>query len=91
VKEELDDDNAWASAHIDKESIRAMPGSIRQKTSHNGKALFHPIRIALTGEADGLELDIAVPAMERGAQLDASRLRRIPSAAQRAAAFRNAL
>jgi hypothetical protein len=34
-----------------------------------GKALFHPIRVALTGEGGGPELDLAVPAIERGAAL----------------------
>ena len=34
-----------------------------------GKALFHPIRVALTGEGGGPELDLAVPAIERGAEL----------------------
>jgi hypothetical protein len=34
-----------------------------------GKALFHPIRAALTGESGGPELDLAVPAIERGAEL----------------------
>ena len=76
---------------VDKDTFRAMASRIREKTGQKGKALFHPIRIALTGEPDGLELDIAVPAMERGARLAASRLRRIPSAAARATAFRNAL
>jgi hypothetical protein len=31
--------------------------------------LFHPIRVALTGEAGGPELDLAVPAIDRGAKL----------------------
>ena len=33
------------------------------------KALFHPIRLALTGEAEGLELDLAVPAIDRAKKL----------------------
>jgi nondiscriminating glutamyl-tRNA synthetase len=72
---------------IDKDAFRAVAARVRDKTGQKGKALFHPIRLALTGESDGLELDIAVPAIERGAQLATSRLRRIPSAATRAAAF----
>ena len=36
-----------------------------------GKALFHPIRVALTGRAEGPELDLAVPAIDRGAELPA--------------------
>jgi hypothetical protein len=33
------------------------------------RALFHPIRVALTGRAEGPELDLAVPAIDRGAEL----------------------
>jgi hypothetical protein len=46
-----------------------MAGRVRERSGQKGKALFHPIRLALTGEAEGLELDIAVPAIERGAAL----------------------
>ena len=53
--------------------------------------MFHPIRLALTGEPEGVELDLAVPMIERGARLSSSSIRKIPSAADRAAAFRSAL
>ena len=39
------------------------------KQGRKGKALFHPIRLAFTGEAEGLELDLAVPLIEQGAAL----------------------
>jgi glutamyl-tRNA synthetase len=91
VIEALAAELATGEALVDRDAFRAMAARLREKTGQKGKSLFHPIRIALTGEPDGLELDIAVPAMERGAELAASRLRRIPSAAQRAAAFRDAL
>jgi hypothetical protein len=42
---------------------------VRQRTGQKGRALFHPIRVALTGEAGGPELDLAIPAIERGAEL----------------------
>ena len=42
---------------------------MKEKTGQKGKALFHPIRVALTGEGGGPELDLAVPAIDRGAQL----------------------
>jgi hypothetical protein len=45
---------------------------VKQRTGQKGRALFHPIRIALTGEAAGPELDLAVPAIDRGAVLPAS-------------------
>ena len=43
--------------------------------------------MALTGAAEGLELDIAVPAIENGALLPSSGLTRIASARERATAF----
>ena len=38
---------------------------MRETTGAKGKALFHPIRLALTGEQEGLELDLAVPLIEQ--------------------------
>jgi glutamyl-tRNA synthetase/nondiscriminating glutamyl-tRNA synthetase len=80
---------------LDREAFRAAASRVRERTGRKGKALFHPIRLALTGRPEGLELDLAVPAIERGAGLAAgpgpSRLRPITGAAQRAAAFAAAL
>ena len=78
---------------IDKESFRALAGRVRERTGQKGKALFHPIRVVLTGEREGLELDLAVPAIERGGSLAAgdSGFVRIASARERAAAFAAAL
>ena len=42
---------------------------MKARTGQKGKALFHPIRVALTGRAEGPELDLAVPAIDRGADL----------------------
>ena len=44
---------------------------MKQKTGQKGRALFHPIRIALTAAGDGPELDLLVPAIDRGADLNA--------------------
>jgi glutamyl-tRNA synthetase/nondiscriminating glutamyl-tRNA synthetase len=76
----------------DREAFRAAAVRVRDKTGHKGKALFHPIRLALTGEQQGLELDVAVPAIEIGAELppDAG-IRRIPGARERAEMFLAAL
>ena len=71
----------------DREVFRAAAGLVRERTGLKGKPLLHPIRLALTGEAEGLELDLAVPAIERGAALDASGIGPIPGAAARAMAF----
>ena len=64
---------------------------VRERTAQKGKALFHPIRLVLTGEAEGLELDLAVPAIEAGASLQASGIKRILGAAERAREFASAL
>jgi glutamyl-tRNA synthetase/nondiscriminating glutamyl-tRNA synthetase len=76
---------------LDRDAFRAAAGRVRERTGRKGKALFHPIRIALTGEAEGLELDLAVPAIDRGAALAAGGIVRIASAAARAAEFAAAL
>lgn len=72
---------------LDRDAFRAMTTRVREKTGQKGKALFHPIRLALTGEAEGMELDLAVPLIERGSALDPSYLRPILSASDRATAF----
>jgi glutamyl-tRNA synthetase/nondiscriminating glutamyl-tRNA synthetase len=61
-----------AAGRLDREAFRAVAGRVRQKTGRKAKHLFHPIRVALTGEAGGPELDQAVPAIDRGAQLPPS-------------------
>ena len=77
---------------VDRDEFRAMAKRVQQASGAKGKALFHPIRLALTGEAEGIELDIAVPAIEHGALLgQPSGIRRILSARERAAAFAAAL
>jgi glutamyl-tRNA synthetase/nondiscriminating glutamyl-tRNA synthetase len=54
---------------LDREAFRAAAARVRERTGCKGKALFHPIRVALTGTEGGPELDLAVPAIERGAAL----------------------
>ncbi len=54
---------------LDRERFRAAANRVKEKTGQKGRALFHPIRVALTGEAGGPELDLAVPAIDRGASL----------------------
>ncbi len=54
---------------LDRESFRGMANRVKERTGQKGRALFHPIRVALTGESGGPELDLAVPAIERGAAL----------------------
>jgi glutamyl/glutaminyl-tRNA synthetase len=75
---------------LDRETYRAAATRVRERTRAKGPGLFHPIRLALTGEPQGLELDLAVPLIERGAivtSADWSGIRRIENAADRVAAF----
>ena len=76
---------------IDRDAFREAVALVRDRTGQKGKSLLHPIRLALTGEVEGLELDLAVPAIERGAALGQSGLRPVVSAADRAAAFHRAV
>jgi glutamyl-tRNA synthetase len=72
----------------DRDAFRAAAARVRERTGQKGKALFHPIRLALTGESEGLELDLAVPAIEAGAELGAaSGIRTIAGVRERAASF----
>jgi glutamyl-tRNA synthetase/nondiscriminating glutamyl-tRNA synthetase len=54
----------------DKEKFRGVAERVKQRTGQKGRPLFHSVRIALTAAADGPELDLLVPAIDRGADLD---------------------
>ena len=54
----------------DKDAFRALATRMKQQTGQKARGLFHPIRIALTAAGDGPELDLLVPAIDRGAELD---------------------
>jgi nondiscriminating glutamyl-tRNA synthetase len=82
---------AGTGALTDREAFRAAVARVKEQTGQKGRALLHPIRLALTGEPEGLELDLAVPAIERGAAVTDDGIRRIPGAAERAVAFRDAV
>lgn len=76
----------------DRERFRAAAARVRELTGQSGRGLFHPIRVALTGEVAGPELDLAVPLIDRGADLPAScGLAPIVGCRERAAAFAAAL
>ncbi len=77
---------------LDRETFRAMANRVKERTGRKGKALFHPIRVALTGEAGGPELDLAVPAIERGAALPQhAAVAKILGCRERASAFGKAI
>jgi glutamyl-tRNA synthetase/nondiscriminating glutamyl-tRNA synthetase len=72
VADVLADELASADRLVDRDRFRALAGRVRERTGQKGRPLFHPIRVALTGEAEGAELDLIVPAIERGAELPPS-------------------
>jgi glutamyl/glutaminyl-tRNA synthetase len=84
----LAQDLATAPRLVDKDIFRAAAARVKDKTGQKGRALFHPIRVALTGRADGPELDLLVPAIERATELSpASGLQTVTGCRERAAAF----
>jgi len=56
---------------LDRDTFRVAATRAREKTGLRGRALFHPIRVALTAAESGPELDLAVPAIDRGAAVPA--------------------
>lgn len=88
VIEALADDLAETPRLIDRETFRAAAERVKQRTGQKAKALFHPIRLALTAESEGPELDLLVPAIDRGADLPGdSGLAPIIGCRERARAF----
>ena len=81
-------DELARAPRLDRGRFRALANEVRKRTGQKGGALFHPIRVALTGRAEGPELDLAVPAIDRGADLPADAgLPKILGCRERAAAF----
>lgn len=68
VLEALAEELANRSA-VSFEEFSDIAREVRQKTGVKGKELFHPIRVALTGQTSGLELDKFIPLIEEGARL----------------------
>jgi nondiscriminating glutamyl-tRNA synthetase len=58
-----------SAPRLDRDGFRSLVATLKARTGQKGRGLFHPIRVALTGEAGGPELDAAVPAIDRGAAL----------------------
>jgi glutamyl/glutaminyl-tRNA synthetase len=77
---------------LDRERFRGIANQVKASTGQKAKALFHPIRIVLTGKADGPELDLAVPAIDAGAELPpAAGMPTVVGCRERAVAFVAAL
>src|SRR5262249_14472449 len=61
-----------AAGPLDRESFRAAAQRASEQTSLKGRALFHPTGVAVTAADSGPELDLAIPAIDRGAGLGAA-------------------
>ena len=73
---------------LDRARFRAVANQVKAKTGQKARALFHPVRIVLTGRAEGPELDLAVPAIDAGAELPADAgIPKIVGCRERAAEF----
>jgi glutamyl-tRNA synthetase len=81
-----------ASPRLDRERFRSVANEVKARTGQKGKTLFHSIRLALTGRTTGPELDLVVPAIDRGAELPGSAgIPMILGNRERAAAFTSAI
>ncbi|MGH9202022.1 MAG: glutamate--tRNA ligase, partial [Vicinamibacterales bacterium] len=69
VVRSLASDLSTAPRLVDRETFRAAAARVKDATGQKGRALFHPIRLALTGAPEGPELDLLVPAIDRGVEL----------------------
>jgi nondiscriminating glutamyl-tRNA synthetase len=75
----------------EREIFRAAVGRIKEKTGLKGRALLHPIRVVLTGEPEGPELDLLVPAIDRAVALSpADGLQGVTGCRERARAMADA-
>ena len=69
---------------VDKDTFRGLAGRVKDRTGLKGKGLFHPMRVILTGAAEGPELDLIVPAIDLAASLHRSGLAAVASCQERA-------
>src|SRR5262245_21934226 len=81
-----------SAPRLDRERFRAVANQVKARTGPKAKALFQPIRVVLTGRAEGPGLDLAVPAIDAGASLpESAGIPRILGNRERAAAFARSL
>ena len=85
----LAEELAAAPRITDKETFRAIANRVKERTGLKGKNLFHPIRVILTGDHEGPELDLIVPAIDRAVGVPG--LANVVGCRERAAAFADAL
>jgi len=53
----------------DHQTFAAWTGQLKQATGRKGKALFHPLRLALTGRENGPEMAALLPLIGRARAL----------------------
>jgi glutamyl-tRNA synthetase len=58
---------------FDYDQFTLLTQEIKKETGCKGRELYHPLRIALTTQSSGLDLDKFIPLVEEGAQLDLPR------------------
>jgi glutamyl-tRNA synthetase len=79
-------------ARLTRETFRDVARLVREQTGVKGRALFHTIRVALTGLDSGPELDMLVPAIEAAAELGhEAGVRAVQGCRERAAVFHQCL
>ncbi len=70
---------------LTRETFRAACARVSQRTGRKGRALLHPLRLALTARPSGPELDKLIPIFEQGSRLPLPRP--LPSVRQRLERF----
>jgi glutamyl-tRNA synthetase len=68
---------------LDLESWKRVKADMKQHTGAKGKALFRPLRVAITGRTFGPELDALVPLIDRGSVLFPERIRSVADRVRR--------
>ena len=66
----LADEIARIPSPVDFSKVVEITKKIQQQEGIKGKALYHPIRLALTGKESGIELNDFIPLIETGSVLD---------------------
>ena len=61
------------SEEVSPERFPAVLEQVKKATRQKGKSLFHPVRVALTGQASGPQLDKLIPLVETGSRLELPR------------------
>jgi glutamyl-tRNA synthetase len=57
-------------SHFDYDRFASLAQEIKRETGCKGKALYHPLRLALTARLSGLKLDSFILLVEKGAKMD---------------------